>query len=311
MTIFTLPWSTPRAVQDKVEWRSIQNGSPMRLPHHAASLIVAAAIAAPTAMAAAAEVVPVTAANMHLDRLQPATLSYLVYFHGAPDSGIKRPMLATSRVTREQVDGADAWVIAQHWEDDSGVVHTARTVHAADDIATLSQVSSWTRPAGSITTTVVPAEARGTVEGEVPPEARERMEAGFATMDDGWWFNWQSDLVLLPLLPYELGGTLRVHLFDVGLPAPLDVDYTVVGERTLVGGDGRAHACWLVETESGRPGSGNYQRFWIDQASRVVLKEEDIFNGQYRSKVLLSVPATTEFALAPGKEKKDGQAAAQ
>ena len=298
MTIFTLPWSTPRAVQDKVEWRSIQNGLPMRLPHHAASLIVAAAIAAPTAMAAAAEVVPVTAANMHLDRLQPATLSYLVYFHGAPDSGMKRPMLATSRVTREQVDGADAWVIAQHWEDDSGVVHTARTVHAADDIATLSQVSSWRRPAGSITTTVVPAEARGTVEGEVPPEARERMEAGFATMDDGWWFNWHSDLVLLPLLPYELGGTLRVHLFDVGMDAPRDVDYTVLGERTLVAGDGSTrYDCWLVETESGSPGSGNYQRFWIDKARRVVVKEEDVFNGQYRSKVLLGVPAVVEFAL--------------
>ena len=116
---------------------------------------------------------------------------------------------------------------------------------------------------------------------------------------------------MLPLLPYELGGTLRVHLFDVGMPAPLDVDYTVLGERVLRGGDGSAHACWLVETESGRPGSGNFQRFWIDKASRVVLKEEDVFNGQYRSKVLLGVPAVTEFALPPGKEKTDAQAAAQ
>jgi hypothetical protein len=54
-----------------------------------------------------------------------------------------------------------------------------------------------------------------------------------------------------------------------------------------------------VETESGKPGSGNFQRFWIDRASRVVVKEEDVFNGMYRSKVLLDVPATIEFPLPP------------
>ena len=54
-----------------------------------------------------------------------------------------------------------------------------------------------------------------------------------------------------------------------------------------------------METESGRPGSGNYQRFWIDKASRVVVKEEDVFNGMYRSKILLDAPAVIEFPLPP------------
>lgn len=115
--------------------------------------------------------------------------------------------------------------------------------------------------------------------------------------------NWHSDLTLLPLLPYEKDGTLRIRLFDVGMPAPLDVDYTVLGERTLVGGDGRTYDCWLVETESGNPGGGAFQRFWIDKASRVVVKEEDNFNGQYRSKYLLAVPVSLEFpAPADGKQ---------
>ncbi len=247
----------------------------------------------------AANAVTVTPADMHLDRLRPATMTYLVYMHGAPGTGISRAMLATTDVKRERVDGTDAWVIEQHWEDETGTVHAARTVHDARDIATLAQTSTWSRPTAKSTTTVVPREGRGTIEGDLPDAARERMQAGFATMDDGWWFNWHSDLVLLPLLPYEKGGTLRLHLFDVGMPAPMDVDYTVVGTRTLHGADGTAYDCWLVETESGRPGSGNYQRFWIDQDSRVVIKEEDIFNGQYRSKVLLSVPAVTEFAVPP------------
>lgn len=269
----------------------------MRLLPIAGPIALACALAFSTASAFAAEPVVVTAADMHLDQLRPATATYLVYFHGAPGSGIKRAMLATSEVKRETVDGVDAWVVEQRWEDETGMVHTARAVHAARDLATLAQESTWNRPTGSFTSRVVPAEARGAIEGELPEASRTRMETGFATMDDGWWLNWHSDLALFPLLPWERGGTLRVHLFDVGMPGPKDVDYTVLGERTLRGADGTEYGTWLVETESGSPGSGNFQRFWIDRDSRVVIKEEDVFNGQYRSKVLLSVPAVTEFAL--------------
>lgn len=257
------------------------------------------ALAFPIGTSAAATPVRVDPSDLHLDRLRPATMTYLVYMHGAAGSGIKRAMLATSEVKRERVGGQDAWVIEQHWEDDTGSVHTARTVHAAQDAATLSQTSSWTRPDRRLTTVVEPANGRGSIEGELPEAARKTMEAGFTAMQDGWWMNWHSDLALLPLLPYEKGGTLRIRLFDVGMPAPMDVDYTVLGERTLAGADGRSRDCWLVETESGRPGSGNFQRFWIDKASRVVVKEEDVFNGMYRSKVLLEVPATIEFPLPP------------
>ena len=147
----------------------------------------------------------------------------------------------------------------------------------------------------------MPARGTGRIEGEVPAPARTRMEAGFPSMKDGWWFNWHSDLALLPLLPFEKGGSLRVHLFDVGMPAPMDVDYTVLGSRTLQGGDGVAYDCWLVETDSGSPGTGNFQRFWIDKQRRLVVKEEDVFNGMYRSKVLLAVPATIEFPAPPAK----------
>jgi len=275
----------------------------MPLPRLTLPLACAALAAVSTPILAADDaarpVVDVAPADMHLDRLRPATMTYLVYMHGAPGTGISRAMLATSEVKRERVDGADAWAIEQHWEDETGVVHDARTVHAASDVATLSQVSTWTRNGTTVTSSVVPREARGSIEGDLPDAARERMQAGFATMDDSWWLNWHSDLVLLPLLPYEKGGTLRVHLFDVGMAAPMDVDYTVVGDRTLQGADGSAYDCWLVETESGSPGSGNYQRFWIDKARRVVVKEEDVFNGKYRSKVLLGVPAVVEFPIPP------------
>ena len=255
----------------------------------------------PTAVgiAHAAAPVQVTPADLHLEHLRPATLTYLVYAHGAPGSGIQRPLLATTVVRREQVDGIDAWVIEQDWEGENGTYHTARTVHAARDMATLAQATLWNRPTGRYTVTVAPKEGRGTIEGELPEAARKAAEAGFPSMKDGWWLNWHSDLALLPLLPYEKGGTLRVHLFDVGMDAPRDVDYVVLGERTLQGGDGTRHDCWLVETDGGYTGSGAFQRFWVDRQRRVIVKEEDVFNGSYRSKVLLGVPAVVEFPLPP------------
>ncbi|TCT22553.1 hypothetical protein [Thermomonas haemolytica] len=247
--------------------------------------------------ATAAEPVRVTATDLHLEALRPATMTYLVYFHGAAGSGAKRALLATSSVRRERVEGTDAWVIDQSWEDENGIVHTAHTVHAAKDVATLAQTSHWSRAGRAFTTRITPASGQGESEGELPEAARANTQAGFAAMREGWWMNWHSDLTLLPLLPYEKGGTLRIRLFDVGMAAPMDVDYVVRGERALAGADGKPRACWLVETESGKPGSGNVQRFWIDKAQRVVVKEEDIFNGSYRSKVLLAAPATIEFPL--------------
>lgn len=269
----------------------------MRLPRLILPLALAALLATSAGTTFAAEPVVVTAADLHVDRLRAGTSTYLVYMHGAPGSGIKRAMLATSETRRERVDGMDAWIIEQRWEDETGVTHTARTVHAARDLATLSQTSSWVRPSGSFTTIVEPKRGQGRIEGEMPAPARTRAEAGFASMQGGWWLNWHSDLALLPLLPYEKGGTLRLRLFDVGMPAPIEVDYTVLGSRTLPGADGTTYDCWLVETDSGSPGSGSYQRFWIDKQRRIVIKEEDVFNGMYRSKVLLSVPATVEFPL--------------
>ena len=262
-----------------------------------AGFFLASAMLVATAAASASEPVRVLPSDLHLDRLHPARLTYLVYMHDGPGTGIERPMLATIDVRRDQVDGVDAWVVEHHWEDESGQVHTARTVHASADAGTLSQTTTWSRPNRHYSATVLPAQGQGRIEGELAPDARQKMEAGFNTMQDGWWMNWHSDLTLLPLLPYEKGGTLRIRLFDVGMSAPIDGDYTVIGERVLQGGDGTAYDCWLVEKESGQAGSGNFQRFWIDKTRRLVVKEEDVFNGRYRSKVLLSVPAVTEFRL--------------
>ena len=246
----------------------------------------------------AAEPTRITAEKMQQQHLRPGTSTYFVYMHGAPDTGIKGGMLSTTDVFKEIVGGEEAWVIEQKWESETGVIHTARTVHAMQDLSTRWQTSEWFRPGGSFGSTVFPQEGRGEIRGEPPPPTRKKMEEGFAAMKGGWWMNWHSDLTLLPLLPYEAGGTLRVRVFDVGMAAPIDVDYVVVGDRQLRAVNGESYDCWLVETESGSPGAGNYQRFWIDKVRRIVVKEEDVFNGSYRTKILLSVPARTEFAAS-------------
>ena len=78
-----------------------------------------------------------------------------------------------------------------------------------------------------------------------------------------------------------------------------DVVAPISGTVTAIYPTGHA-VC--IEGDSGSPGSGNFQRFWIDKQRRLVVKEEDVFNGMYRSKVLLNVPATTEFPAPPPKD---------
>lgn len=249
--------------------------------------------------AEAAEPIRVTAEAMQRQSLKPVALTYFVYVHDGLGTGIKQGMLTTMEVMSDVVDGTDAWVIEQRWENESGVIHRAMTVHSKQDLSTHSQLSEWVRPGGSYKSIVFPQEGRGEIEGDMPRQLRQEMEAGFATMKELWWLNWHSDLLLLPLLPYDTASALRVRVFDVGMSSPIDVDYVVVGNRTLNAANGMSYDCWLVETESGSPGSGNYQRFWIDKSLRIVVKEEDVFNGTYRTKILLSVPAKLDFPAPP------------
>lgn len=263
------------------------------------AISAAALLALAVGNASADTVTRVNPEDLHISSLRPTTSTYLVYFHGVADTGIKRAMLATSRVSHDDSGGQDNWVIDQHWESEGGVVHTAHTVHSGQDIATLTQTSAWLTPDRNITTYIEPGKATGHVQGELPEASLATMRAGFASMNQGWWMNWHSDLPLLPLLPFEKGGTLRIRMFDVGMAAPIDVDYTVLGDRNLTGADGLSHACWLVETESGKPGSNSFQRFWIEKTTRVILKEEDASARGYRTKLLLAAPTAIEFPLPP------------
>lgn len=270
-------------------------------------LIASLALVTAPGVMAADPVTIVTGDQLHMDVLRPGKLSYVVYMHSGKDDGFQDIGINSTEVKKQRLGGKDVWVIDQHWINETdGVNHRAHTVHAARDLATLSQESTWVREGKTTTTRIDVAKGSGVIDGALADERRKPMEQGFAAMKDGWWMNWHSDLSLLPLLPYENGGTLRVRLYDVGMPAPKDVDYRVVGSRELVGGDGQRHDCWLVETDSGGGNPANMQRFWIDKLRRVVLKEEDTFNGRYRSKYLLAVPTTTEFQPSPVAGPKSG-----
>ena len=248
-----------------------------------------------TSAAHAADVKLVTGSDLQVDRLRSGTSTYLVYMYDSPESGVKHSHLTTSTIKRNRIEGVDAWIIEQSWIDESGIVHSAQSTHDPRDMSTLAQTSTWNRQGSNFTTIIDPKSGIGRIEGEVPEARRELIEAGFASMHESWWFNWHVDLALLPLLPFDEGARLRLRVFDVGMAAPKEIDYTVLGSRLLIGSDGSSYDCWLIETDSGSPGSGNFQRFWIDKKRHVVVKEEDTFNGMYRSKILLSVPAVTEF----------------
>ncbi|MFO1453605.1 MAG: hypothetical protein U1F19_04945 [Lysobacterales bacterium] len=132
------------------------------------AISAAALLALAVGNASADTVTRVNPEDLHISSLRPTTSTYLVYFHGVADTGIKRAMLATSRVSHDDSGGQDNWVIDQHWESEGGVVHTAHTVHSGQDIATLTQTSAWLTPDRNITTYIEPGKATGHVQGELP-----------------------------------------------------------------------------------------------------------------------------------------------
>lgn len=243
-----------------------------------------------------AQVVEIGPRDLHVEALRPKTYSYLVYNSAPAKDNVQLANLATVTLSSQRIEGKQAWVIEQAWRDERGTSHTAHTVHAADDLSTLSQKSHWRNARGTYDIELIGQGLE--VAGPASREEVQKMYAGVAAASRAWWLNWHSDLVLLPLLPFERGGTLRVRLFDVGMPDALHVDYVVKGEFVIEDALGEKHVCWLVETESGAPGQGNVQRFWIDKQTRTVMKQEDLYQGNYRDKYLLSVPVSRSYPVS-------------
>ena len=99
--------------------------------------------------------------------------------------------------------------------------------------------------------------------------------------------NWHSDLFVFTRLPYKANRSFRINFFDPGFGKPSEEIYSVTGSDVLLTAAGKNINCWVMERKGKTAGS--YQKFWIDKKTRIVLKEEDLFNNWYRFKLKLEV----------------------
>lgn len=220
-----------------------------------------------------------------LQRLKPGRMTYLVYNRKTLDGPAERLMLVNITVEAQRYENQPAFAIRQRWDLNGVTVHTANTVCAARDFATLRHDTYWQR-IGYATTFDFGARKISYQSG-VPDSVQRVYQRDFDQSFNQYNLNWHSDLIIFSLLPYKDKRTFKINFYDPGFGPSQETLYTVVGTEALTGAGGVPVPCWILEHKSVQPGTGgtNTQRFWVAKKTREVLREEDAFLSGHRYKL--------------------------
>lgn len=96
--------------------------------------------------------------------------------------------------------------------------------------------------------------------------------------------NWFNDLYLFPYLNYQPGRTFKVVQKIPATEHPAIQYFTVIDSSSLKADNGQDISCWLVEYKPSRNKS-NYHKYWVQQSSGIIWKQEDYLDGIFRYRV--------------------------
>src|SRR5438552_6279283 len=212
--------------------------------------------------------------DLEMHNLQPGNFTYVVYFKKTADGPAERITLVRISVERTIVNGRNLFQITQKWESGDEVVHTARTLHDANDFSTVFHETWWKRLGYS---TIFDFTAkRVDFKGQVEDSAKSKIIEDFNQSFGNYNLCWHSDLVIFPLLPYKQGRTFVIKFYDPGFGKAQDETYQVTGSELLGASDVNKIDCWVMEHKFEIPASGSgTERLWISNRIDEVLKEED------------------------------------
>ena len=225
--------------------------------------------------------------QLQMQYLQPGHLNYLVYYRPTPDAPALNLFLVDITVEKQPYQQQPAFVVRQRWDYNGATIHTAYSVFAARDFATLRHDTYWQRTGYGASfdfngrTISYPA-------GQAPPDSVRRVyQRDFEESFKQYALDWHADLLVFALLPYRENRTFRLNFYDPGFGPPQETLYSVVGSENLPGAGGAPVPCWILEYKSKEPGTGAVatQRFWIAKKTREVLREEDRTPQGYRYKL--------------------------
>jgi hypothetical protein len=86
-------------------------------------------------------------------------------------------------------------------------------------------------------------------------------------------YNFETDIELFQTLPLAKGYQARVPFYDPGLDPPAWYTYTVTGDDSIPGPDGRRTDCWVVTTDFNQPGK-YWAQFWLAKRTQVLVREQ-------------------------------------
>src|SRR5438105_3696603 len=141
--------------------------------------------------------------NLEMHNLQLGDSTYVVYFKKTADGPAERITLVEISVERTTVNGRKLFQITQRWESGDEVVHTAKTLHDANDFSTVLHETWWKRLGYStiFDFTAKRVDFKGTVEDSVKSKIIEDFNRSFGKYN----LCWHSDLVIFALLPFKQG----------------------------------------------------------------------------------------------------------
>lgn len=231
------------------------------------------------------DTVTISASNLRYDHIKYGIASYLVYNKKTKDSPAEGIYMVNINVAPVKYKQQPAIEISQQWDGKDTIIHRAYTILNKTDLSTRLHLTSWK---GLTYTTTFDFDARKvSFEGTVADTNKLKIVSAFDESFASYNLNWHSDLFIFTRLPYKTNRCFRINFFDPGFGKPSEEIYSVTGSEVLLTTAGKKIRCWVMERKGKTAGS--YQKFWVDKKTRLVLKEEDLFNNRYRFKLKLEV----------------------
>ncbi|HEY6118776.1 MAG TPA: hypothetical protein VIV66_02395 [Pyrinomonadaceae bacterium] len=226
--------------------------------------------------------------NLELHNLQLGDSTYIVYRKKTPADPALQVTLVKINVESTTMNGRRVVAITQQWESGDEVVHTATTLHDANDFSTVFHETWWKRLGYTMSFDF--AAKRVDFKGPIDEAKKSQITNEFNQSFDSYNLCWHSDLTIFPLLPYREGRRFAIQFYDPGFGKPEKAIYDVTGSEALTGSNGSKIDCWVMQHKFEVPSGGSgMQRFWISKRKHEVLKEEDKTPSGYRYKLKIGI----------------------
>lgn len=257
----------------------------MKSNKHVLTIASAFILISQCATAQKRDTVTVSASNLRFKDIKYGKASYLVYNKKAKDSPAEGMYLVNMNIAPSKYKQQPVIEISQLWDGRDTFIHSAYTVLSRADFSTRLHKTSWKGLSYTIT---FDFDARNvSFEGTVADSNKLKIVSAFDESFASYNLNWHSDLFIFTRLPYKANRTFRINFFDPGFGKPTEEMYSVIGSDVLLNTEAKKIKCWVMERKGKTAGS--YQKFWVDKKSRLVIKEEDLFNNRYRYKLALAI----------------------